>query len=131
MRAKAPKAQARQYFFIGEWMQDRQLSDAGLAEKLDVSRETVNRWKSYPGRLDPKKMDAVAKALGIEVTDLFRSPFAPHITDIGRNVLDAEERRRIHRKMLRCFQALAGLKEEEQENGIGMLERYASAIKRL
>lgn len=60
--------------YLSEWMEFRGLSDAQMAGRLDISRETVWKWQREQKRLDPDKMAALAHALDIEPEELWRPP---------------------------------------------------------
>lgn len=55
-------------------MEARGLSDERLADRLDVSRETVWRWRKQQHRLNPEKIAIIAKALDIEPQALWEPP---------------------------------------------------------
>jgi transcriptional regulator with XRE-family HTH domain len=58
-------------------MEKRGLSDERLAGRLDVERETVNRWRNYPQRLSLPRIEELAEALDLEPADLWRHPDRP------------------------------------------------------
>ena len=73
---------ARRHLYIEEWMADRGLSDEKLANRLEVARETVTRWRGQQHRLNPDKIAAIAKALDCEPEDLWRPPSRPSLDAI-------------------------------------------------
>lgn len=74
---------ARTHLYIEEHQEARGLSDEKLGNRLDVSRQTIHRWKREQWRLDPLKMAALAEALDLEgPQDLYRPPTRPSIDAI-------------------------------------------------
>lgn len=65
---------ARTPLFIREWMVHRHLSDERLANRLELARETVWKWRTQQQRLDPHKIARLAHALDCEPIDLWRPP---------------------------------------------------------
>lgn len=55
-------------------MAHRGLSDDKLANRLEVARETVTRWRGQQHRLNPDKIAALASALDCEPMELWRPP---------------------------------------------------------
>lgn len=66
-------------------MENRGLSDEQLGLRMGVARATVWRWRSEQHRLNPEKIEAIARALDLEPQDLWRPP---HVQP-GRPSLDA------------------------------------------
>lgn len=50
--------------------QEPPLSQGDLADLLGVSRETVTRWESGARKIEPAKLDTVARKTGIAKGDL-------------------------------------------------------------
>ena len=50
---------------------EKNVSDAELAELIDVSRQTVNNWINGRRDVTVGRLHEVAKALGVRVRDLF------------------------------------------------------------
>ena len=69
-------------------MEHRGINDEMLANRLDRARETINRWRNYPSRLDPDKLTEIAYALDCEPADLFRSPDRPDLNAIMEGAPD-------------------------------------------
>lgn len=65
---------SRRHLYLDEHMAERGLNDEKLAGRLDVSRETVTRWRNQQHRLNPDKIAAIAKALDREPEELWRLP---------------------------------------------------------
>lgn len=63
--------------FLSEWMEAKELTDERLAGRLDVERETVNRWRNYPQRLNLPRIEEIAAAMDIDPADLWRHPDQP------------------------------------------------------
>lgn len=80
-RQKVPliRKSARRHLYIEEWMEHRGLGDEKLANRLEVARETVTRWRGQQHRLNPDKIAAIAKALDCEPEDLWRPPSRPSL----------------------------------------------------
>lgn len=74
-------------WFLSEWMAHRDIDDQRLADRLDVARETVTRWRNNRRRPDFDALPGIAHALGIETYQLFTVPPAD-----GRPSVDAELR---------------------------------------
>lgn len=62
------------HLYVEEHMRARGWSDAELATRLAVARETVFRWRTEQHRLNPEKIVAIANALGIQPQDLWSPP---------------------------------------------------------
>lgn len=76
----------RLHLYIQEWMENRGLSDEQLGLRMGVARATVWRWRSEQHRLNPEKIEALARALDLEPQDLWRPPSEPILP--GRPSLD-------------------------------------------
>lgn len=94
-----PKVPRR--IFLSEWMDKRQLSDERLADRLEVERETVNRWRNYPQRLSLPRIEDIAAALDIEPADLWRHPDRPSADALLRGA--PEELQNSAVEMLKIF----------------------------
>jgi transcriptional regulator with XRE-family HTH domain len=68
----------RGHLYITEWRDSFGLTGEQLADRLDVSRETIWRWEKEQHRLDPGKIAALADALGIEPEQFWRLPGPPN-----------------------------------------------------
>jgi transcriptional regulator with XRE-family HTH domain len=91
LRAKRPSPRATRrptWLFIAEWMAKRGLSDQTLGAALDVSRQTVYRWRTEQHRLDPGKQARIAKALQVEPEELWRPPGRQSIDAILKSATD-------------------------------------------
>jgi transcriptional regulator with XRE-family HTH domain len=78
----------RGHLYIKEWMDLRGLSDERLAQRLEVGRETVWRWRVEQHRLNPEKIAALASALDIEPEELWRLPSRPSLDAIIKDAPD-------------------------------------------
>lgn len=76
---------AKPHLYIEEWQAKRGLSDQDIAGRVEVSRETVWRWKNEQHRLNPQKIAALAHALDIEPEDLWRPPARQSLDAILKN----------------------------------------------
>lgn len=73
----------RLHVYLAEWMEHRRIDDKRLAERLDVDRVTVTRWRKDEDRLDPSKMSAIAEALDLDdPRELFSPPDRPSLDAI-------------------------------------------------
>lgn len=68
--------------FLTEWRKHFDVSPELLADRINVTRQTIHRWEAEQHRLTPDKLDAYAFALGIEPTALWRSPETPSIDEL-------------------------------------------------
>ena len=74
MVARIRNKGVRPHLYIAEHMDSRGLSDQTLGDRMDVSRQTVYRWRTDQKRLDPFKIAALAAALDREPEELWRPP---------------------------------------------------------
>ena len=63
--------------YLLEWREARGLTQERLAERLGVSSMTISRWERGTSLLNTDVMSALADALDIEPTDLYRHPDQP------------------------------------------------------
>lgn len=68
----------------------RGLSDDKVANRLEVARETVTRWRGQQHRLNPEKIAALASALDCEPSELWRPPARPSLDAVVRDLPDDE-----------------------------------------
>lgn len=91
-KAKAkPAARPAGPLFLTEWMEEQNVSDIDLAERLRVSTVTVWRWQKSPTRLNPLKQAQVAKAIGIWPGALWMHPKAKAMRMIRLVLEDADK----------------------------------------
>lgn len=76
MAARIGPKRARR-IYLKEWREYRELTQERLGQRLGVSDVTVHRWEKGGSLLNTAVMDAIAEALSIEPTDLYRSPDQP------------------------------------------------------
>lgn len=82
--------------FVNEWCDASGDSDERIAGRVQyddhdgVSRETVWRWRKEPWRLDVKKLNALANALGIKAEDFYHHPARPSVDALLRDQPDDE-----------------------------------------
>ena len=76
------------HLFIEEWMEERGLTDEILGETMGKSRTTVWRWRTEQNRLNPKKIFALAKAIGCEPEDFWRPPGRPSLDALVKDATD-------------------------------------------
>ena len=74
--------------FLTEHMAKLGVSDQRLADRLDVSRETVTRWRKYWNRLNPNKLAEIAAALDIAPQELWQHPDRPSVDALLRDEPD-------------------------------------------
>lgn len=70
--------------FLKEWREHRDLTQERLGERLGVSDVTVHRWEKNLSLLNTNVMAAIAEALMIEPTDLYRHPDQPSADQLLR-----------------------------------------------
>ena len=75
----------RAHLYIDEWFAHRETNDEKVAGRLDLDRTTIWKWRKNPSRLDPGKMEALARALDIEPEELYRPPSRPSLDAIVKN----------------------------------------------
>lgn len=56
---------------IRQLRENCRLTQAGLAEKLNVSHKTVSKWETAKGYPDISLLEPLAQALGVSITELF------------------------------------------------------------
>ena len=86
MVTKIGSKQRPPHLYMAEWREASKLSVPQLANRLEVSRETVWRWENEQHRLNPGKIAAYADALGIEPEQLFGPPGRPSADALLKNV---------------------------------------------
>lgn len=75
----------RAHLYIDEWFEERGLNDTKVGERLGLHRSTIFKWRGNPSRLDPEKMAALAEALDIEITQLYRPPAEISLDEIAKD----------------------------------------------
>lgn len=70
-----PKKPYRHY--LREWMRNRDLTQAAIADRLDVGKGTVNKLINGKMPLSERWLVGFSEALNIEVSDIFRDPARP------------------------------------------------------
>lgn len=83
----------RRRLYAKEWRDHFDVSAESLAERLNVTRQTVHRWEREPNRFTPDKQEAYAFALGIEPEALWRHPDAPSVDALLARSDDSLKRR--------------------------------------
>lgn len=73
-------------WYLSEWMAHVGIDDQRLADRLDVNRVTVTRWRNNRRRPDFDALSGIAHALAVETWQLFTVPPPPG----GRPSVDAE-----------------------------------------
>lgn len=63
--------------FLGEWRKKRELTQEQLAARLDTTKPQVSNWENGRRMMSYQVQAALAEALGIEPSDLFRHPDQP------------------------------------------------------
>jgi transcriptional regulator with XRE-family HTH domain len=63
--------------FLPEWREKKGLTQEQLANRLGVSDVSVSRWETGRALLSTGVLAAIAEALDIEPTDLYRHPDQP------------------------------------------------------
>jgi transcriptional regulator with XRE-family HTH domain len=63
--------------FLLEWREHRRLTQERLGQRLGVEKITISRWERDRRGLNVNVLSALAEALDIEPTDLFRHPDQP------------------------------------------------------
>lgn len=70
------KGRKRRLYLV-EWRDELGVSAEKMAERLEVTRQTVHRWEREHHRLNPEKIAAYAHALQKEPEDMWRHPGRP------------------------------------------------------
>lgn len=70
------KGRKRRLYLV-EWREHFGISAEKMAERLDVTRQSVHRWEAQNHRLNPDKIAAYAHALQKEPEDMWRHPDRP------------------------------------------------------
>lgn len=83
---------------VASWRRLRGLTQAQLAERADVSRDTVRRLEAGDGGVSTENLLRVLRALGIQ--DLLTRALDPLASDIGRLRSDQALPRRIRSRRL-------------------------------
>lgn len=83
MAARIGPKRARR-IYLREWREHRDLTQERLAQRLGTTHTTVYRWERSETKLNTDVMDAIAEALDIEPTDLYRHPNQPSANDLLR-----------------------------------------------
>lgn len=81
------------HLFVDEWMADLKLSDEILGQRMGKSRTTIWRWRTEQNRLNPKKIAALASAMGCRPEDFWRHPSRPSLDAILNREPDEVVRR--------------------------------------
>ena len=63
--------------FIAEWRVHMGLTQQQLADRLETTHVTISRWETRKRQPNLSAQEAIAEALGIDVTDLRRHPNQP------------------------------------------------------
>lgn len=64
----------RRRLFLAEWRESKDVSVEKMADRLEITRQSVYRWEKEQWRLDPQKIAAYAAALDLEPEDMWRPP---------------------------------------------------------
>jgi len=88
-------------------MQAMGFDDERLAREIGVARETVNRYRHHPHRLNSTTMADIAVVLGISPGDLWRLPSRPSVDAILQNTDEAT-----HQSVWQAVRAL--IKDRQQ-----------------
>lgn len=82
------EAAPRDLLYITEWMDKLDLKDEIVAKRMRKPRVTVWRWRTEQKRLNPKKIAALASAMGLTPGDLWRPPNRPSLDAIVKDASD-------------------------------------------
>lgn len=63
--------------YIALWREHRGLSQQQLADRLGTSDVTVSRWETGKRQPDMHAQAAIAEAMDLEISDLYRLPTTP------------------------------------------------------
>ena len=99
--------------FIARCRRERQMTQAELAQKLQVTDKAVSRWERGVGFPDINTLEPLADALGVSVLELMRSEkhISPEVSDTAaaQAVSDALElAREQHRRERKTALAILG-----------------------
>jgi transcriptional regulator with XRE-family HTH domain len=65
--------------FLRAWRKAKGLTQETLAERLGTSKGQISNWETYKKDMTANVVAALAEALGIEPSDIFRDPDMPSI----------------------------------------------------
>jgi transcriptional regulator with XRE-family HTH domain len=74
--------------YIVEWMKELGITDERLAELMETNRVTIWRWRTEQHRLNPDKIVAIARAMGLPPETLWRPPGRPSLDAIVKDSPD-------------------------------------------
>ena len=63
--------------YIAEWRESRGLTQIELAARLETTDVTISRWETGKRQPDINALAAIAEALDVDLTDLYRHPDQP------------------------------------------------------
>lgn len=81
------KGRPRRLYLV-EWREHLDLSADQVADRMEVTRQTVHRWEREQHRMNPEKQAGYAHAIGIEPEDLWRHPGRPSVDGLLAQVPD-------------------------------------------
>lgn len=63
--------------YIAEWRESRGLTQMEMAARLETTDVTISRWETGKRQPDINALAAIAEALDVDLTDLYRHPDQP------------------------------------------------------
>lgn len=85
-----PKQPFRHY--LKEWRDERGLTQQQLADRVDTGKDQISRWESGKRGMSAEVVGALAEALQIEPSDLFRDPNQPSADELLRDATPEQRR---------------------------------------
>jgi IS30 family transposase len=79
---------SRRHLYMVEWREHQVVSAEKIAERLNVTRQTIHKWEREQQRMNPAKQSAYAEAIGISAQDLWRRPSRPSVDGMLDKVPD-------------------------------------------
>ena len=85
-----PKQPFRHY--LKEWREKRDLTQQQLADRLETGKDQISRWESGKRGMSAEVVAALAEALQIEPSDIFRDPSMPSADELLRHATPDQRR---------------------------------------
>ena len=100
---------------IAQALLESGLSQAEVASKLNVFPTAISRWKTGATEPTPSNINALAKALKVDVNWLMKGEVPKKITNPDKNAQESEEEEMYRIKFEEAQEKIIGLLEENNE----------------